>query len=113
MSFRVRSWIESCQSRGARQCLTAKNARQVEDDTYAEHPEGVVEGGVARRNTGEDFIAPQVAFKERTLAQLVEEMVDFSERPVWSGNQMESMRKRQQNALDEFRDRRTELLGYV
>ena len=57
----------------------------MEDDTYAKHPEHVVESGITRRNTGEDFIAPQVACEERPLTQPVEKLVDFSERPVWSG----------------------------
>jgi hypothetical protein len=43
-------------------------ACQVEDDTYAEHPEGVAEIGVASRNTGFYFIASQVALKERALS---------------------------------------------
>jgi hypothetical protein len=54
---------------------------RVQGDTYAEHPKGIVEGNVAFRDTGEDFIAPQVAFKKRTMAQLFEEIANFSERP--------------------------------
>jgi hypothetical protein len=65
----------------------------VEDDTYIEHPEGVVEGCVTRGNTGEDFAALQDACKERALAQLAEDTVDFSERPVWCGRSDGSMRK--------------------
>jgi hypothetical protein len=54
----------------------------VEDDTYVEHVEGVLKSGVTGRDAGKDFVAPQVAFKERNLAELVEKMVDFFERPV-------------------------------
>jgi hypothetical protein len=57
----------------------------VEDNTDTEHPEGAAEIDVASRNAGLDFIAPQVAFKERTLAQLFKEILDSSERPVFSG----------------------------
>jgi hypothetical protein len=85
MSFRAWNWIESCQGRGARQCRTRGKTTEVEDDAYAEHPEGFVEGGLTLRDTGEDFIAPQVAFGERTMAQLFEKIEDLSERPVWSG----------------------------
>ena len=53
-----------------------------EDDTYAERLTGVVKGGVASRDTGEYFIAPEISFKERALTQLVEATVDFVERPV-------------------------------
>ena len=60
-------------------------ASHVEGDTYTEHVERVVERGIACRYTGKGFTAPQVAFEERTLAQLVEKSADFSERPVWSG----------------------------
>ena len=65
-------------------------ARRAEDDTYAEHPKGIAEGGVTSRNTGLDFTAPQVAFKEGALAQLVEEIVDSSERPVGVENRWKS-----------------------
>lgn len=57
----------------------------MEDDTNTEHPEGVVEINVASRNTGLDFIAPQVTFKERTLAQLFKEILDSSKCPVSNG----------------------------
>ena len=57
-------------------------ARRAKDESYAEHPKGVAEGGIARRNTRLDITAPQVAFEEGTLAQLVKEFVDSSERPV-------------------------------
>jgi hypothetical protein len=57
-------------------------ARRVEYDTYVERFTGIIEGGVASRNIGEYFIALQVAFKKRRLAQLVEETADFFERPV-------------------------------
>ena len=59
-------------------------ACRVEDVTYTEHPEGVAEIDVASRNTGLDFIAPQVAFKERMLVQLFKEIMNSSERPVFS-----------------------------
>jgi hypothetical protein len=81
MSLRVRICIESCQRRGASQSKPRIMARRVKDYTYTEHPERIIEGGVARRNTGKDIVAPQIAFKERT-AHLVEKMVDFSESPV-------------------------------
>lgn len=89
-------------------------ARRAEDDTYAEHPKGVAEGGVARRDTRLDFTAPQVACEEGTLAQLVEEFVDSSERPAGVQDQMEStcMYDGGYNELDKFRDGRTELLCY-
>jgi hypothetical protein len=65
--------------------LTAKNDRtKLQDNAYVEQIEGVFESGVARRNTRENFFAPQQAFKERALSQLVEEMVDFFKCPVWS-----------------------------
>ena len=54
----------------------------MEDHTYVEHPERVRERGVACRDAGEYFVAPQVAFKERLFAQLVEENVDFFKRTV-------------------------------
>lgn len=57
----------------------------MEDDTYVEHLEGVLKSGVACRDAGEYFVAPQVAFKERSFSQLIEEMVDFLERTVWCG----------------------------
>jgi hypothetical protein len=66
-------------------------ACRVENNTDTELLEGVAEIDVASRNTGLDFIAPHVAFKERTLAQLVKEIPDSSEGPVFSGNQMETM----------------------
>ena len=86
----------------------------MEDNTHAEHPEGFVEGGVTPRNIGEYFIVPQGAFKERALAQLVEAIEDFFERPVWNVNEMESMRMYEggRNTLDKFRNGRKELLGY-
>ena len=56
----------------------------MEDDTYVEQIEGVFQSGVACRNTGENFVAPEKAFKERAFADLVEEAVDLFERPVWS-----------------------------
>ena len=89
-------------------------ARQVEHDTYAEHLTGVVEGGVASRDAGERFAAPQVAFKKRTLAQLAEAIIDSFERPVWCRNQMKTMSMFEGgwNALDKFLHGRTELLSY-
>ena len=60
-------------------------ACQVEDDTYTEHIEGVAEIDIASRNSGLYFIAPQVTFKERRLAQLLEETLDSFERPDFSG----------------------------
>ena len=77
--------MENCQSRTASQCRPRRMARRVEHDTYAEHLTGVVEGGVASRDTGEYFIATQVAFEERTLAQLAEATMDSFERPAWCG----------------------------
>jgi hypothetical protein len=68
-------------------------SQQVEDGTYVEHPEGVVEGSVTGRNSGEDFIALEEACKERALAQLAEETVDLSERPVWCSKLDGSPRK--------------------
>ena len=53
-----------------------------EDNAYAEHPQGIIESGVAFRDTGEDLIAPQVAFEERTMAQLFEEIANVSKNPV-------------------------------
>ena len=38
--------------------LTTKDLPKRKDYTYVKHPEGVVEGGVTRQNTGGDFIAP-------------------------------------------------------
>lgn len=60
-------------------------ACRVEDNSYTEHPEGVAKIDVASRNTGLDFIASQIAFKERRLAQLLEESLDSFERPDFSG----------------------------
>jgi hypothetical protein len=60
-------------------------ARHVEGGTYTEHEQRVVEVGVECRYTGNDGIAAQEAFKERTLAQLREKIADISERPAWSG----------------------------
>jgi hypothetical protein len=57
-------------------------ARRVGHDTHVERLTGVVECGVAIRDIGEYFIASQVAFKERKLAQFVKATVDFFERPV-------------------------------
>ena len=84
----------------------------MEDDAYAEHPNGFFESSVAVRDGGEDFIAPQVAFEERTMAKLFEEIVNSSERSVT--NQLENMRSNEggRNALDKFRDGRLEFLGY-
>ena len=86
----------------------------MEDNTHAEHYEDVVEKAVAPGKTGEDFIVPQVVSNERTLAQLVQAIEDFFERPVWNVNEMESMCMYEdgRNALDKFRDGRKELLGY-
>ena len=57
----------------------------MEDDTYTEHPKGVAEIDVASRNIRLDFIAPKIAFKERTLSKLFKEIPNSSERPVFSG----------------------------
>jgi hypothetical protein len=57
-------------------------ARQLEHDTHIESLTGIIEGGVASRDIREDFIALQIAFKKRRLAQLVETTADFFERPV-------------------------------
>ena len=54
-------------------------------NSYTEHPEGIAKIDVASRNTGLDFIAPQIAFKERRLARLLEETLDSFERPDFSG----------------------------
>ena len=54
-------------------------------DTYVERLTGIVEGDVAIRDVGEYFIAPQVAFKEGTLAQFVKATVNFFKRSVWCG----------------------------
>jgi putative hemolysin len=86
--------------------------RRAEDDTYAEYPKRIAEGGVTSRNAGLYFTAPQVAFKEGALGQLVEEIVNSSERPVGVANQMESMCMDDggYNTHDKFRDGLTELL---
>ena len=56
--------------------------RRVGHHTHVESFTGIIEGSVASRNIGEYFIALQVAFKKRRLAQLVEATADFFERPV-------------------------------
>lgn len=85
----MRIWIESCQSKGTSSVSTTMT-RRAEDDTYAKHPEGVAEGGVTGRNTGLNIVAPRVTFEERTLAQLVEEIVNTFERSLWRCNQMKA-----------------------
>jgi hypothetical protein len=74
--------MERFQSTGARQFRPRRTSHKEEDDTYVEHVEGVLKSGVTGRDAGKDFVAPQVAFKERALAELVEEMMDFFECPV-------------------------------
>jgi hypothetical protein len=58
-------------------------AHRVEHDTHVESFTSIIEVGVASRDFGEYFIAPQIASKKRRLAQLVEAIADFFERPVW------------------------------
>ena len=57
-------------------------ARRVEHDTYVERFMSIIEGGVTGRDIREYFIAVQIAFKKRRLAQLVETIADFFERPM-------------------------------
>ena len=56
--------------------------RRVEHGTYPERFTGIIEGGVASRNVGEYFVAPQVASKKRRLAQLDEATAESFERPA-------------------------------
>jgi hypothetical protein len=57
-------------------------ARRVEHDTHVESLTGIIEGGVASRDIRQYFIALQIPFKKRRLAQLFETTADFFERPV-------------------------------
>jgi hypothetical protein len=57
-------------------------ARRVEHDTYVERFTSIIKGGITSRDIREYFIALQIAFKKRRLAQLVEAIADFFERPV-------------------------------
>jgi hypothetical protein len=57
-------------------------ARRVEHDTHVESLTGIIEGGVTSRDIREYFIALQIAFKKRRLAQLVEATANFFKRPV-------------------------------
>ena len=57
-------------------------AHRVEHDTHVESFTSIIERGIASTDIGEYFVALQIAFKKRRLAQLVEAIVDFFERPV-------------------------------
>ena len=57
-------------------------ARRVEHDTHVKTFTGISDGGVASQDIGDYFIALQVAFKKRRLAQLGEAIADFFEHPV-------------------------------